>query len=112
MNTFLRDLRYSLRLLLKSPAFTAAAVFSIALGIGANTTVFSVINAVLFKSLPYKDPGSLVLVWGDAGQENFKKHSQVSATDVADYRSQKDRIQRLVGERCERRRRGAVRSPS
>ncbi|HEY6231569.1 MAG TPA: ABC transporter permease [Pyrinomonadaceae bacterium] len=88
MNTFLRDLRYSLRLLLKSPAFTAAAVFSIALGIGANTTVFSVINAVLLKSLPYKDPGSLVLVWGDSGQETLKKHNQVSATDVADYRSQ------------------------
>ena len=88
MNTFLRDLRYSLRLLLKSPAFTAAAVFSIALGIGANTTVFSVINAVLFKSLPYKDPASLVLVWGDSGQATLKKHNQVSATDVADYRSQ------------------------
>lgn len=88
MNTLLRDLRYSLRLLLKSPAFTAAAVFSIALGIGANTTVFSVINAVLLKSLPYKDPTSLVLVWGDSDAENLKKHSQVSATDVADFRSQ------------------------
>jgi putative ABC transport system permease protein len=88
MNTLLRDLRYSLRLLLKSPAFTAAAVFSIALGIGANTTVFSVINAVLLKSLPYKDPGSLMLVWGDSGEHTLKKHNQVSATDVADYRSQ------------------------
>lgn len=88
MNTLLRDLRYSLRLLLKSPLFTAAAILSIALGIGANTTVFSVINAVLLKSLPYKDPSSLVLVWGDAGQENLKKHNQVSATDVADFRSQ------------------------
>jgi putative ABC transport system permease protein len=88
MNTLLRDLRYSLRLLLKSPAFTAAAVFSIALGIGANTTVFSVINAVLLKSLPYKDPASLMLVWGDSGEHTLKKHNQVSATDVADYRSQ------------------------
>ncbi|HEV2830124.1 MAG TPA: ABC transporter permease [Pyrinomonadaceae bacterium] len=88
MNTLLRDLRYSLRLLLKSPGFTAAAVFSIALGIGANTTVFSVINAVLLKSLPYKDPGTLMLVWGDSGEQNLKKHNQVSATDVADYRSQ------------------------
>jgi putative ABC transport system permease protein len=88
MNTLLRDLRYSLRLLLKSPAFTAAAIFSIALGIGANTTVFSVINAVLLKSLPYKDPGTLMLVWGDSGEHTLKKHNQVSATDVADYRSQ------------------------
>ncbi|HYJ88119.1 MAG TPA: hypothetical protein VEW46_18775, partial [Pyrinomonadaceae bacterium] len=66
MNTFFRDLRYSARMLIKSPGFTAVAVISIALGIGANTAVFSVINAVLLKSLPYKDPSSLVLVWGDS----------------------------------------------
>lgn len=89
MDTFFRDLRYSVRLLIKSPAFTAVAVLSIALGIGANTTVFSVINAVLLKSLPYKDTRSLVLVWGDArNQENLRKHNQVSATDIADIRSQ------------------------
>jgi putative ABC transport system permease protein len=89
MNTFFRDLRYSLRLLLKSPGFTAVAVLSIALGIGANTTVFSVINAVLLRSLPYKDPNGLVLLWGDTDQEvGRRKHNQVSATDVADFRSQ------------------------
>ena len=89
MDSFFRDLRYSFRMLLKSPAFTAVAVLSIALGIGANTTVFSVINAVLLKSLPYKDPSSLVLLWGDSKQEDGRrKHNQVSATDVADFRSQ------------------------
>jgi putative ABC transport system permease protein len=89
METFLRDLRYSVRMLIKSPAFTFVAVISIALGIGANTTVFSVINAVLLKSLPYKDPDSLVLVWGDSRTEtSLRRHNQVSATDVADFRSQ------------------------
>lgn len=89
METFFRDLRYSVRMLVKSPAFTAVAVISIALGIGANTTVFSVINAVLLKSLPYKDPNSLVLVWGDSRtEESLRKHNQVSATDVADIRAQ------------------------
>lgn len=89
METFFRDLRYSIRMLGKSPAFTAVAVISIALGIGANTTVFSVINAVLLKSLPYQDPNSLVLVWGDTRTEaSLRKHNQVSATDVADFRSQ------------------------
>jgi putative ABC transport system permease protein len=89
MDTFFRDLRYSLRLLIKSPAFTAVALVSIALGIGANTTVFSVINGVLLKSLPYKDPSSLVLLWGDGRTEGrLSKHNQVSATDVADFRAQ------------------------
>jgi len=89
METFFRDLRYSVRMLIKTPAFTAVAVISIALGIGANTTVFSVINAVLLKSVPYKDPNSLVLVWGDSRtEESLRKHNQVSATDVADIRSQ------------------------
>ncbi|MCM3872698.1 MAG: ABC transporter permease [Pyrinomonadaceae bacterium] len=89
METFFRDLRYSVRMLIKSPAFTCVAVISIALGIGANTTVFSVINAVLFKSVPYQDPNSLVLVWGDSRTEaSLRKHNQVSATDIADIRAQ------------------------
>jgi putative ABC transport system permease protein len=89
MDTIFRDLRYSIRLLIKSRGFTAVALFSIALGIGANTTVFSVINGVLLKSLPYKDPASLVLIWGDGRTEGrLSKHNQVSATDVADFRAQ------------------------
>src|SRR6185437_8092435 len=89
METILRDLRYSARMLLKSPGFTAVAILSIAIGIGANTTVFSVINAVLLKSVPYNDPASLVLVWGDSRTESsLKKHNQVSATDIADIRAQ------------------------
>ncbi|MEA2205261.1 MAG: putative transport system permease protein [Blastocatellia bacterium] len=89
MNTFFRDLRYSARMLVKSPAFTFVAILSIALGIGANTVVFSVVNAVLLKAMPFKDPASLVLLWGDSrGSENLKGRNQVSATDVADFRKQ------------------------
>jgi putative ABC transport system permease protein len=96
METLLRDLRYGARILTKNPVFTAVAVISLALGIGANTAVFSVINGVLLKSLPFKDPESLVLVWGDSGNEDrLKGRNQLSATDVADFRSQTSTLEEV-----------------
>ena len=89
MHTLFRDLRYALRMLLKTPSFTAVAVLSIALGIGANTAVFSVVNAVLLKSLPYHEPETLMLVWGSGEEDgSLRNRNQVSATDVADFRKQ------------------------
>ncbi len=87
MNTLWQDVRYGTRMLLKSPALTIVAVVSLALGIGANTAIFSVVNALLLKSLPYNDPERIVLAWGDTPvQDNHR--NQVSATDVADWRTQ------------------------
>ena len=61
METLWQDLRYGLRRLLKTPGFTAIAVISLALGIGANTALFSVVDAMLFKMLPVKEPERLAL---------------------------------------------------
>ena len=63
MESLRQDLRYGLRTLLKSPAFVLVSVLSLALGIGANTTIFSVINAVVLRPLPYTDPDRLVTVY-------------------------------------------------
>ncbi len=81
-------------MLWRSPAFTAVAVLTLALGIGANTAIFSVINAVLLRPLPYKDPERLVFVWG---QNPRIGHEGASLPDFTDWRSQNTAFEGMAG---------------
>ncbi len=101
VETAVQDINYALRLLARSPAFTVVAVSALALGIGATTSIFSVVDAVLLRSLPFADPARLVMLWEDASAIGFPKNTpapgnysdwtrlqslgSVAALDLRDY---------------------------
>lgn len=99
METFFQDIRYGLRLLIKRPGFTAVAVIALALGIGANSAIFSVVNGVVLRALPYKDPDRLAIVWskipllqGRVGTGEFP----VTAGEFIDWRDQNQVFEQIA----------------
>src|SRR6186997_1287553 len=91
MSSLMRDLRYSLRALRKTPAFTAGAILTVALTIGTTTAIFSVVYAVLLRQLPYRNVEQLFWVWSD---QSGRDRSPFNVPDFIDYR---DSAQTLSG---------------
>jgi putative ABC transport system permease protein len=94
MGTLWQDIKYGARMLWQNRTVTLIAVLALALGIGANTTIFTVVNAVLLRPLPYPDPDTLVMVWGTHPQIG---REEMSPPDFVDVREQQQSFSRLAG---------------
>src|ERR1700745_83778 len=95
MNTLLQDIKYGLRMLLKSPSVSILATIALALGIGANTAIFSVVNAVLLKPLPFPDSNSLMSVFETDPQPGQIRGSY-SYPNFFDLRAQNNAFERIA----------------
>src|SRR5215204_7387963 len=85
--SLLKDVRFGVRSLVKRPGFALVAVVTLALGIGANTAIFSVIDAALLRSLPYREPARLVHLWETKRSRDFERR-EASYPDFLDWRAQ------------------------
>src|SRR5215471_12823797 len=95
LQDLLQDLRYGARMLMKKPGFTAAAIITLALGIGANTAIFSVVYAVLLRPLPFKEPERLITLQS-VDVRRSDSHSSVSYPNFVDWRAQSESFERLA----------------
>ena len=93
-DAFLQDIRFGLRMLCKSPGFTTVAILTLALGIGANTAIFSVVNAVLLQPLPYPNANRLALIWSQWGNET---RGPASGPEMMELRQRAHAFQQIGG---------------
>src|SRR5436190_21891370 len=96
-SSMLTELKYALRMLIKAPVFTGIAVLTLALGIGANSAIFSVLDTLLLRPLPFKNPEEIVMVWGRYANDNGSVHGNVhSFPDYVDLRDQAQGISAIA----------------
>ncbi|MHB8500035.1 MAG: ADOP family duplicated permease [Candidatus Acidiferrales bacterium] len=95
LEQLIQDTRFGLRMLRKSPGFTAIAILTLALGIGASTSIFSVVNAVLLGDLPYKDPSRLAMIWGTNARHGVNE-TPVSPGDFFEWKQRNTAFQDIA----------------
>src|SRR5215831_4654892 len=88
MEIFIKDLKHALRGLLKRPGFSLIAVITLGLGIGANSAIFSVVNGILWRRLPYPNPQQLVMVWENHQARGGPPREWLSPADFSDWHDQ------------------------
>ncbi|MBW8862032.1 MAG: ABC transporter permease, partial [Acidobacteria bacterium] len=93
MDALFQDIKYAIRLCLRTPGFTAVAVIALALGIGANTAIFTIVNAALIEKLPYKDPQRLVAVW----EESTRRPGRANVVGPSNYLRWRERATAFDG---------------
>src|SRR6516225_3045663 len=99
MTTLMQDLRYGVRMLMKSPGFTAVAIVALALGIGANTAMYSIINAMLLRPFPFRDLDRAVSVWETVPKQN-QHHMPVAPANFRDFQEQAKGFEVLSADRA------------
>src|SRR5262245_26983653 len=97
MATLKSDLRYAFRMFIKNPVFTFIAVLTLAMGIGTNSAIFSVVNSVLFRPLPYREPQRLMTVWENHQQRGGPEREWASPADLRDWREQAQSFNHVAG---------------
>ncbi len=95
MDAFLKDIRYGIRGLLKRPSFTFIAIITLAIGIGANSAIFSAVNSLLLKPLPFPELGRIVAIW-DKVPSRGVVHNEVAMANYLDWRAQNQSFEQLA----------------